>query len=298
MTPTRWATTVSEWVTPSTASFSLNFFPSNSPPNVYDAWTSTRFTNFTYNATNNIITLNDSSNAPSQLVASNLVYLGCDQGFTNSNGGFVPALSAETLAGVPVNVAFVDTIRSSLSNALAAYVGTNASSCADTSTNGSSTSVFTPISNGLLLPQHFTEMATLSELLTNAMGSSQMSNDTATITGAAQGTYTSGAYDFYSANVTSKPPSGWGTGYRTFVVFNSEGTGVEIGRVVDDVAYMNGHAFADDLGEFPIPSNLTYEVTCYWNPDGTNVVTAVSTVCCDYFLADYHIMFVTYGCSP
>jgi hypothetical protein len=40
---TQWTTTVSEWVNSNTGSITLDFFPTSSPPNVYDAWTRTAY---------------------------------------------------------------------------------------------------------------------------------------------------------------------------------------------------------------------------------------------------------------
>ena len=172
-TPTRWTATVSEWVNSNTGSITLDFFPTASPPNVYDAWTRTPYTYLAYNPTNNTITVNP-TNAPSQLIVSNQVYLGCYQVFTNSYGGIVSNLTSGALAGVPISETFLDTIRSSLAAVIPKYQNTYiTSTCSNwtkpdiiqQATSGVQTD-WTPVVSGLLLPQHFTELKAVTDLLT------------------------------------------------------------------------------------------------------------------------------------
>jgi hypothetical protein len=171
--PTRWTATVSEWATvPSNGVVTLNFFPVDASPNVRDAWTGTDFTGFNYDEINKTLTVTDPADAPSQLIISNQVYLGCAQVFTNDYGGVVTNLTDSTLAGIPVNEAFVLQVREKIAAILTKFQDTNTTTCTSwTLTNilvaaGNSNGQWTAISGGLLLPQHFTELKNVADLLT------------------------------------------------------------------------------------------------------------------------------------
>jgi hypothetical protein len=96
--PTRWTATVSEWATvPSNGVVTPNFFPVDASPNVRDAWTGTDFTGFNYDEINKTLTVTDPADAPSQLIISNQVYLGCAQVFTNDYDGVVTNLDGTVI---------------------------------------------------------------------------------------------------------------------------------------------------------------------------------------------------------
>jgi pimeloyl-ACP methyl ester carboxylesterase len=128
-TPTRWQTTVAEWANANTGAITLDFFPTSSSPKVSDAWTNAAFSG-TYTPASKTLTF-DPANAPSQLIFSNNVYLGCYETFTNSYGGIVPALTSDALAGIPIDEAFLDTVRSSLEAIFPKYENTYSSTCSN-----------------------------------------------------------------------------------------------------------------------------------------------------------------------
>jgi hypothetical protein len=172
-TITQWKATISEWANADSGTITLNFFPTSSSPNIRDAWTNATFSG-TYTETSKTLTF-DPTNAPSQLIFSNEVYLGCKETFTNDYGGIVSNLIDSSLAGVPVNEAFVNQVRAALTNILYKYKDTTASSCTNwtlasiLAAAGNSTGGWTPINDHLLLPQHFTELKAVTDLLTTEL---------------------------------------------------------------------------------------------------------------------------------
>ena len=172
-TITLWKATVSEWATSDTGTITLDFFPTSKPPKVFDAWANTPYTDLAYNPTNNTITLNDPTNAPSQLIISNEVYLGCEKVFTNSYGGIVPKLDDVNLAGVQITPTQLDQIRTALAGILSKYKDTTSATC----TNWTKANIikqadpahtqtdWTPIVSNLLEPKHFTELKAVTDLL-------------------------------------------------------------------------------------------------------------------------------------
>jgi pimeloyl-ACP methyl ester carboxylesterase len=124
--PTRWTNNVREWINmPTNGVFTLNFFPVTAPTSndVRDAWTDVSFGDWSYTESNKTFTLTGNvEDAPSQLIVSYPAHLDTATGFTNVSGGvtnLVPALTDDTLAGLPVTEAFLAQIR----NSLAAVVG-------------------------------------------------------------------------------------------------------------------------------------------------------------------------------
>jgi len=175
--PTRWMNNVQEWVTTDSGAIILNFFPVTTTPNAHDAWINIAFAvnSSNYNATNKTITVNP-TNAPSQLIISNRVYLGGNQVFTNSYGGIVPALTANTLAGVPINEAFLTQIRTALNGILHKYqTNTACVACGgyDLPTAlhaaGISNDTWSTIVGGLILSSHITELQKVLSVLTTEL---------------------------------------------------------------------------------------------------------------------------------
>jgi hypothetical protein len=79
----------------------LNFVPTSAAPAVFDAWTGVPYAEWIYNPTNNLMTFTNITTAPSQVLVSNLVYLGCAETFTNEHGKVVSNLTDGVLAAVP-----------------------------------------------------------------------------------------------------------------------------------------------------------------------------------------------------
>jgi len=98
---TRWSQTVAEWMTVTNAPILLNFVPTSAAPAVFDAWTGVPYAEWIYNPTNNLLTFTNITTAPSQVLVSNLVYLGCAETFTNDHGKVVSNLTDDVLAAVP-----------------------------------------------------------------------------------------------------------------------------------------------------------------------------------------------------
>ena len=172
---TRWKATVSEWVKTDSGTITLNFFPVTVPPNARDAWTDVAYTNVNYAPTTKTFTL-DPADAPSQLIVSNLVYLGCDQDFTTNYPGIsgtfpVPHLVDNTLAGVPVDASWLSSIRASMEAVLSRFRNTTTNVCIGwTLTNilaaaGNNSGNWRVISNSLVTAQHFTELYNVAALL-------------------------------------------------------------------------------------------------------------------------------------
>ena len=174
-TPTHWMANVQEWVKSDSGTITLNFFPVSMTPNVYDAWAKTAYSAATYTAPTKTFTINPTT-APSQLIVSNQVYLGCDAEFTNSYGGIVPALTANTLAGVPINEAFLTQIRTALAGILHKYqTNTACVACGgyDLPTAlhaaGISNDTWSTIVGGLILSSHITELQKVLSVLTTEL---------------------------------------------------------------------------------------------------------------------------------
>jgi pimeloyl-ACP methyl ester carboxylesterase len=193
--PTRWQTTVSEWVNvPSNGVFMLDFFPTSNPTNsgiISDAWTGTAYTNWTYDVAGKTVTLSDVAGAPSHLLVGYTAYLGCSNSFTTNYGGgtsfTVPALTNDTLAGIHVTESWLTQIRTKLAAIVPKYKDTTASTCTNWSlTNilvaaGYPTGNWTPVTDGLLKAQHFTELEDVAALLTTELsccGACCLSNGT------------------------------------------------------------------------------------------------------------------------
>ena len=175
---TPWKATVSEWVKTETDTIILNFFPTSTTPNVSDAWTNTVFgsSNWTYVPTNKSFTLKDTNAAPSQLIISNEVYLGCNQVFTNSYGGIVPALTANTLAGVPINEAFLTQMRTAVEGILSKYqTNTACVACGSydlpTALHAANipSNTWSTVVGGLIRPSHITELQKVLSVLTDEL---------------------------------------------------------------------------------------------------------------------------------
>ncbi len=181
----RWSAQVNEWVsTPTNGVFVLDFFPTANPTGsgiIHDAWTGTAYTNWTYSVANKQMTLTDAANAPSQLLVSYGAYLGCSNSFTTNYGGgtsfTVPALTNSALAGVTMNEAWLTQIRSALAATLPKYKDTvDTATCTNwtlptiLAAAGNSTSNWAPVVNGLLSPQHFSELTNAVSLLTTEYG--------------------------------------------------------------------------------------------------------------------------------
>jgi len=177
--PTRWKNNVQEWVATDSGTITLNFFPVTTTPNAHDAWINTAFTvdSSNYNANTKTITV-DPASAPSQLIVSNQVYLGCNEVFTNSYGGIVPALTANTLAGVPIDEAFLTQIRTALNGILHKYqTNTSCVACGgyDLPTAlraagyPSSNTTWSTVVGGLILPSHITELQKVLSVLTEEL---------------------------------------------------------------------------------------------------------------------------------
>ena len=206
--PTRWKNNVQEWVATDSGTITLNFFPVTTTPNAHDAWINTAFT---VNSSNYIAPTKtfviDSATAPSQLIINNEVYLGCNQVFTNSYGGIVPALTANTLAGVPINEAFLTQIRTALAGILHKYqTNTACVACGgyDLPTAlhaaGISNDTWSTIVGGLILPSHITELQKVLSVLTEELHCC-CSNVTITLNPPSAGTTGTNALPDGSSNV-------------------------------------------------------------------------------------------------
>ena len=174
---TPWKATVSEWVNSDTGTITLNFFSVSSTPIARDAWTNIAFivNSSNYNTINKTITVNP-TNAPSQLIVSNEVYLGCNEVFTNSYGGIVPALTANTLAGVPINEVFLTQIRTALAGILHKYqTNTACVACGEYDlptalhVAGISNDTWSAVVGHLILPSHITELQKVLGVLTDEL---------------------------------------------------------------------------------------------------------------------------------
>ena len=175
--PTRWTASIREWGTTDTGTITLNFFPTRTNLNVVDAWiTNSVFNDYTFTSAGNAktIRINDANAAPSQLIVSYTAYLGCDKMFTNSDNGYVPALGKDTLAGVPINEAFLNIIRQKLEEIIPLYQNTVGGTCGGPSwvlsnilaTAGYPSGAWLKVVNGLLLPEHFTQLKKVADKLT------------------------------------------------------------------------------------------------------------------------------------
>jgi len=176
--PTRWTNAVSEWLTITNAgSYPLNFFPVSIPTALADAWTGTNLVDgWFYDATNNAVVVTNMDALSTHVIASNVVWLGTATGFSNVLGGvtnFVPALTnADTLAGLPVNEAWLTEMRDRLAAVVPKFRDITTNACAPwTLTNvlaavGNNSGTWSPVPGGLLSPAHFTELASVANLLT------------------------------------------------------------------------------------------------------------------------------------
>jgi len=197
--PTHWtATGVSEWLTVTNAPIPLNFYPVYNPTAgsfSYDPWTYQDYDDWTYDIVNKTITFTNLNTAPSQVLIDlyDGVYLGCKEPFTANYGGTtnftVPALTDDSLVGVPVTESWLSNVREALEQVIPQYQDTTSSAClswtkesvikqadpAHVQTN------WTPIVNGLLLPQHFQELKAVTDLLTTEFVLSPQSNATVTL---------------------------------------------------------------------------------------------------------------------
>ena len=98
--------------------------------------------------------------------------------FTNSYGGIVPALTANTLAGVPIDEAFLTQIRTALNGILHKYqTNTSCVACGgyDLPTAlraagyPSSNTTWSTVVGGLILPSHITELQKVLSVLTEEL---------------------------------------------------------------------------------------------------------------------------------
>lgn len=244
---TRWTNTVSEWVNiGNNGTFTLNFFPvSSATPNIRDAWTNVAASGISsYSATTKTVTV-DTNAAPSQVIVSNLVYLGCDQMFTNSYNGQVPALGNDTLAGVPVDAAWLGYVRERMANVLVKYRNTATNIClawtlpAILEAAHPGTNSWLPIASGLLAPQHFTELKAVADLLTDP-ATCCCAMVTITLTPSSPGTnalpngYTNTVY------ATTISASGGTTRYDIVLVSGSLPPGLTLTNVTDHSASITG----------------------------------------------------------
>ena len=174
--PTPWQVRLKEWVKTDTGPIQLNFYPTTTNLIVVDTWVdSVAFKNFDFNANSKTITISDSNSAPSQIILEYIAYLGCANDFaTNYDGSagtsiVVSKLTAESLAGVPIDVAFLNTMRLSLSNIVSKYAVTTCGA-RWTFTNlliaaGYTNGAWINVPNGLLLPAHFTQLKKVADQL-------------------------------------------------------------------------------------------------------------------------------------
>ena len=176
--PTQWTTVVNEWVNvPSNGVVVLNFFPTTSTAFRRDAWLTNSFTGGTYTPTNRTLTIANVTNAPSQLIFSNEVFLGCETLFTNTYGGHVPALTENALAGVPMTENFLTQIRTALVGVLGRFQ-TNGASCigceeydlaSALQAAGRTNTTWTAVTDGLIRSNHIAELQQVIGVLTHEM---------------------------------------------------------------------------------------------------------------------------------
>ena len=102
----------------------------------------------------------------------------------------------------------------------------------------------------------------------------------------------------YSLDLTFAPCPGATNNAGVYVVFESYGGGVEGGRVVDDRAYINGHAFVQDPTD-GLGWGLAFDITPYWNtaPGSSNLFEAIDVFDGYRYLENYHIKFISGGVS-
>ena len=102
----------------------------------------------------------------------------------------------------------------------------------------------------------------------------------------------------YSLDLAFKPCPGATNNAGVYVVFESYGGGVEGGRVVDDRAYINGHAFVQDPTD-GLGWGLAFDITPYWNtaPGSSNLFEAIDVFDGYRYLENYHIKFISGGVS-
>jgi len=174
--PTRWTASIREWGTTDTGTITLNFFPTRTNLNIVDAWiTNSVFNDFTFDPPNKKITINDANAAPSQLIVNYTAYLGCDKMFTNSDNGYVPALGKDTLAGVPIDEAFVTQIRTAAKGVFDKYRNIHTNGCVawtkvDILNRVLSSNEWSTITGHLVTQNHFTELQNvLTELMTEPL---------------------------------------------------------------------------------------------------------------------------------
>ncbi|HTS18505.1 MAG TPA: hypothetical protein VMP11_13105 [Verrucomicrobiae bacterium] len=259
---TQWTSEIREWVaTPTNGIFTLNFYPTSIPiGTIYDPWTWDVYSNWTYAEANKTITLADPENAPSSLLVSYYAYLGCSNSFTtNYSDGTsftVPALTNDSLTGVTVDEGLVDQMRASLEGVLFEYKDTTSSNCVSwtlpsiLAAAGNSTSNWTPVVNGLVLPQHFTELKAVADLLTMQLGTAasgcpstcnscdeawpESSNVTISISG----------LSYNNTSTTNVNQNLVGTAYT----MNWQPFGAQISGVWSNIPNLNGHIWQAQIG--------------------------------------------------
>lgn len=191
---TPWKQTVMEWVNVdiNASTYALNFVPVTETLNVFDAWTGTAFTDFDYDPDDNSLNLNNPATAPSQLIVSNEVYLGCYQEIpTNYPSGTaftIPALTPNALAGVPIDETFLTQIRNALNGILYKYqTNTTCIGCAGYNLQTAllaaklTNTTWTTVVGGLIQPSHIDEIQAMLGVLTTEL-SCCCSNVTMTLT--------------------------------------------------------------------------------------------------------------------
>jgi hypothetical protein len=96
----------------------------------------------------------------------------------------VPALTGDALAGVQMTETLLGQIQTNMAAILFKYKNTNSSTCTSwtlqsaLSAVGNTTGNWTPVVGGLILPQHFTELQGVSDLLTIEFGGPSDTNCT------------------------------------------------------------------------------------------------------------------------
>jgi pimeloyl-ACP methyl ester carboxylesterase len=268
--PTRWTAMVSEWVNvPSDGVVTLNFFPTSNPPFVFDAWTDEDFSGYDYEETNKTLIVTNVTDAPSQLIISDEVYLGCARTFTNDYGGIVSNLTSSSLAGVPVNEDFVLLVRSRLEAILPKYknqfidLGCSNWTLSDIIRQADpahSQTAWTAINDHLLLPQHFIELKNVAALLTTesvcCCACSSPALYTELFDAAADSEQTPTVFATKTVTLTAEQIR---AGCRWYVVSATEDLSdcEQLGLIIDDTLGVNGHA---------IPVCQTRTCTCSGEP--------------------------------
>ena len=122
---TAWQAEMTEWMDVPTNSndVALNFFPVEwGWVEMADAFTQVAFTNWTYTVTNKTISLTD---PPSCLLVNYIGSLGGKDAFTNAYDNesvVIPALTTNTLAGIPITTGLVSQVQAAATNLISHYL--------------------------------------------------------------------------------------------------------------------------------------------------------------------------------